>query len=185
MKRQAEIEKIKKNLKVEIANVYVKHKRKFLYHFQIRLGLEKDFAEDILSETMMTFQTQIENDSLTSLNCNLKTYLISIGRNIMMNRIRKEQKLEYSDNLDSFTSDIIEFDKELDLLERDDIIWKMFDKLSDSCQDVIWMWIYKGWSNEQIAKALGYDNILTFNAKKKRCKRKIKEMMLKCKHFER
>lgn len=88
----------------QIENLYILYKQD-IYNYLLSLTHNHILSEDILSETFINAIKSIANFKGES---SIKTWLISIARNVWLQRMRKEKHtVEYNDLLELYVSDSI------------------------------------------------------------------------------
>lgn len=129
-----------------------------LYHKEIYiylLSLCKDhyLAEDLVNDTFFKALVSIDNYS-----GNMKYYLFRVGKNLWIDWVRKNTKLNIK-NLDDInlnaSDDIL---SEVITNERNQDIYKSILRLSQSYKEVIVLYYYCDFSLKEIAKTMGISN---------------------------
>jgi RNA polymerase sigma factor (sigma-70 family) len=86
----------------QIENFYITYKQD-VYVYLLSLTHNPNLSEDLLSETFVNSISSIGNFRG---QCSVKTWLLSIARNLWLQSIRKEKHaVEYNDLLELYVSD--------------------------------------------------------------------------------
>ena len=132
-------------------------------------GSEQD-ADDIFQETVVAFIDAVQKSKFRQ-ESGIRTFLISISKNLWYNEIRRRQRADNRERIfeedreqeDSGVSDIIrdrELKKQLNLLLQD---------LGDSCRKILELYYYENLSMKEIVSHLHYENEQVVRNKKYKC----------------
>ena len=140
-------------------------------------GTEQD-ADDIFQETVVSFIDSVQKLKFRQ-ESGIRTFLISISKNLWYNEIRRRQRAgnrerlfeEGRDQEDSGVSEIIrdrELKKQLNLLLQD---------LGDSCRKILELFYYENLSMKEIVLHLHYENEQVVRNKKYKCLQQLTDKM--------
>jgi RNA polymerase sigma factor (sigma-70 family) len=140
-------------------------------------GTEQD-ADDIFQETVVSFIDAVQKLKFRQ-ESGIRTFLISISKNLWYNEIRRRQRAgnrerlfeEERDQEDSGVSEIIrdrELKKQLNQLLQD---------LGDSCRKILELFYYENLSMKEIVLHLHYENEQVVRNKKYKCLQQLTEKM--------
>jgi RNA polymerase sigma factor (sigma-70 family) len=140
-------------------------------------GTEQD-ADDIFQETVVAFIDAIQKSKFRQ-ESGIRTYLISISKNIWYNEIRRRQRAGNREKLfemernqeDPGINEIIqdrELKKQLNLL---------LENLGDSCRKILEMFYYENLSMKEIVSHLHYENEQVVRNKKYKCLQQLTDKM--------
>ncbi|WP_109302593.1 RNA polymerase sigma factor [Aquimarina sp. AU474] len=160
--------------------VYQKNKSLFL-SFARKYGLGQDDLLDIYQDSFITLYENIQDGKLVKLSSTLSTYLISIGKYKILDRLRKNKQnvnnelvLELAnqkdDHLESFELETKELTPEEVLLE------KYFNQLGEKCKAILVMFYYKKYSIREIMSAGKYNSENVVKSQKSRCLKTLKQL---------
>lgn len=147
-----------------------------------RYGLSDEEILDVYQDAYVALFENIMNGKLTELRSSISTYLISIGRNMALNRLRKqnrkrvfEQSLRKSttvdEHLDSFDIVVQELNPEQRQLRKN------FKELGKKCQEILTLFYFKLMSIQDIIEHTAYKNPNVVKSQKSRCLRQLKGLM--------
>ena len=163
-----------KTLKV----VYTDHKPAFIA-FSRKYSLATEDILDAYQDTMVILQQQALEGRLENLTCTLRTYIFSIGKRILYEKIRAKNKISDiplsisgSYNYQEIVSDYLN-DKNDEELQK---LKKVFLQLGKKCQQLLTLFYYRGFTNDEIVETLNYENKNVVKSQKSRCLKKLKEL---------
>jgi RNA polymerase sigma factor (sigma-70 family) len=140
-------------------------------------GTEQD-ADDIFQETVVSFIDSVQRSKFRQ-ESGIRTFLISISKNLWYNEIRRRQRAgsrerlfeEDRDQEDVGISEIIqdrELKKQLNQLLHD---------LGDSCRKILELFYYENLSMKEIVSHLHYENEQVVRNKKYKCLQQLTDKM--------
>ena len=140
-------------------------------------GTEQD-ADDIFQETVVSFIDSVQKSKFRQ-ESGIRTFLISISKNLWYNEIRRRQRAGNRERLfeadrdqeDSGVNEIIqdrELKKQLNLLLQD---------LGDSCRKILELFYYENLSMKEIVLHLHYENEQVVRNKKYKCLQQLTDKM--------
>ena len=140
-------------------------------------GTEQD-ADDIFQETVVSFIDTVQKSKFRQ-ESGIRTFLISISKNLWYNEIRRRQRAGNRERLfeadrdqeDSGVNEIIqdrELKKQLNLLLQD---------LGDSCRKILELFYYENLSMKEIVLHLHYENEQVVRNKKYKCLQQLTDKM--------
>jgi RNA polymerase sigma factor (sigma-70 family) len=142
-----------------------------------QVGTEQD-ADDIFQETVVSFIDSVQKSKFRQ-ESGIRTFLISISKNLWYNEIRRRQRAGNRERLfeadrdqeDSGVYDIIqdrELKKQLNQLLQD---------LGDSCRKILELFYYENLSMKEIVLHLHYENEQVVRNKKYKCLQQLTDKM--------
>jgi len=134
-------------------------------------GNEAD-AEDIFQDALSTIYLKAKKGDL-ALDCPLKNFLLAVGRNMWLYRLRGRKRLDYKPDLLilSLKSDL-DLEKMTEQAEFHALYFKHFDQLSDDCKEVLKLYFLND-SMEDIARQMNYKSGGYARKKKFKCKERL------------
>jgi RNA polymerase sigma factor (sigma-70 family) len=140
-------------------------------------GTEQD-ADDIFQETVVSFIDSVQKSKFRQ-ESGIRTFLISISKNLWYNEIRRRQRAGNRERLfeterdqeDSGVNEIIqdrELKKQLNLL---------LQELGDSCRKILELFYYENLSMKEIVSHLHYENEQVVRNKKYKCLQQLTDKM--------
>ena len=143
-----------------------------------RYQVDSDVVQDAFQDAIMALRFNISHGKVDGLKSSLKTYLFAIGKNQLVNRLKK-QKYEFSaEDLSTLEKvSLIAGEKEA-LSDRQERIRALVKRMDEPCHSILYMFYYLGYSMEIIATRMEYKSEDVAKTLKSRCIKKIKEVLL-------
>jgi RNA polymerase sigma factor (sigma-70 family) len=159
-----------------IEKVYKTHRKAFVA-FGAKYGIAEDELLDIYQDTIIAFIENIRKGYIENLQVELKTYLFSIGKYLIFNRLKtiKELGMLTEDLPDEFIWEDLEEEKE----ERLAGISESLKQLGEQCYRILTMFYYEEKKLDEIQKILKYDNKDVLKSQKSRCLNHLKKLLKK------
>ena len=167
----------KEMLEPAILQLYKDHSEITRSFIKGKGGTDQD-ADDIFQETVVSFIDSVQKSKFRQ-ESGIRTFLISISKNLWYNEIRRRQRainrerlFEADRNLeDPDVSEIIqdrELKKQLNQLLQD---------LGDSCRKILELFYYENLSMKEIVSHLHYENEQVVRNKKYKCLQQLTDKM--------
>ncbi|MBQ8514790.1 MAG: RNA polymerase sigma factor [Ruminococcus sp.] len=162
--------------KILFEEIYEKN-RDLLYNYAYRILHDSRLAEDAVQETFFVLIKSLHK--IRDENCNkIRGYLIVIIRNVSFRIYNQSKKLTpmEDDALDSIAEDRYSLEKDIEIRDMKERVMDLIKKMNPNYGDVIMLKFYHGYSDEEIANALGItvDNV---RVRLHRGREKLKAMM--------
>ncbi len=159
-----------------IEEVYKIHRKAFIL-FGSKYGLSEDDLLDIYQDTIIAFIENIRKGQLDNLQVEVKTYLFSIGKYLIFNRLKLTNEVNSSieDLPDQFVWEELEEEKEERLTE----ISASLKQLGEQCYRILTMFYYEEKKLDEIQKILKYENKDVLKSQKSRCLNHLKKLLKK------
>jgi len=157
-------------------NVYLSYKDEFLL-FSKKYDISTEDAHDVYQDTVMAFYENVQTGRLSKLTSSLKTYLFSIGKYSIYNKLKKSNKtiaLERS-HLENLDLELI--DQNFALNDNLTKMQKAMEELGDRCKKILVLFYYHSYSIEALMHELEYKNENVVRSHKSRCLRSLKELI--------
>lgn len=170
---------LKNGSEAAFKKVYESNRELFI-NFARKYGLGNDDILDIYQDTYVVFYENIRNGKLIEMKSAIATYLISIGKYKILERLRKNNK-----KVDS--SEVLNAVKDVDYqLESFDIVYeelspeqkllqKHFETLGEKCKAILTMFYYKKFNIKKIMIEGGYKSENVVKSQKSRCLKTLKD----------
>ncbi len=181
MKEQEIISEIIHGNEEVVVELYNSFKDEFINWSAFRYKLDREDALDVFQDVVIGFYENVKQGKLDSLNHKLKTYLFAIGKNLIINRIKYDQRFDHqADPLDNLATNNLAM-QEFEVTDRHRLIIKHLGLLGEPCSSILKLFFYDAFSMEAIAQNLNYKNADVVKSQKLRC---INELRKKIKsHF--
>ncbi|HZZ76544.1 MAG TPA: sigma-70 family RNA polymerase sigma factor, partial [Puia sp.] len=140
-------------------------------------GTEQD-ADDIFQETVVSFIDAVQKSKFRQ-ESGIRTFLISISKNLWFNEIRRRQRADNRERLfesdrdqeDSDVNEIIQ-DRELKIQLN-----QLMQQLGDSCRKILELFYYENLSMKEIVLHLHYENEQVVRNKKYKCMQQLTDKL--------
>lgn len=159
-----------------IEKVYTSHRKAFV-SFGHKYGLEEDELLDIYQDSIIAFIENIRKGHLENLQVEIKTYLFSIGKYMIFNRIKKNA-------VSSFDAEVLpkelfweEFEDEKEVTLNE--ITTGLKQLGEQCYSILTMFYYEEKKLDEIQKILKYESKDVLKSQKSRCLSQLKKLLKK------
>lgn len=168
------INEIRKGNKSVLMDLYSDFRDEFILWSQKNFGASREQAKDAFQDAILDFNENISSGKLIELTCSVKTYLFQIGRNKIINILKKEQRITYNDNLHLIkTKEYEDFMDEENKSFTQEQISQAIEKLPEDCQEVLKLHYFKEYDMESIAREMNYKNSDTAKSKKSVCMKRL------------
>lgn len=159
-------------------NVYEAHRDRFI-HFARRYQISDDDIIDIYQDVYIALYENIKNKRLVELKSTLSTYLHSVGKYMIRDFLRKNNRRnDYKslENTPSEAEDIAHFDLDTDQpTEQQQLMYRHFKALGEACQKLLTLFYLRGLNLEEIMQVGGYNSINVVKSSKSRCLKDLKQ----------
>lgn len=152
----------------------------FISYFRMKYRLDPDTISDIYQETFYIVFKKMKHDQLSELRCTLKTFIYSIGSNLLLNEMRKDKKLtgNIEDLLKSEISDDVDILEEEEYMKRISLITESIELLGEMCRSIIKMFYWQKMKLPEILfKLPGNQSLDALKTQKYRCMRTLEEIL--------
>jgi RNA polymerase sigma factor (sigma-70 family) len=140
-------------------------------------GTEQD-ADDIFQETVVSFIDSVQKSKFRQ-ESGIRTFLISISKNLWYNEIRRRQRAGNRERL--FEADRDQEDSGIDEIIQDRELKKQLNELlqdlGDSCRKILELFYYENLSMKEIVSHLHYENEQVVRNKKYKCLQQLTDKM--------
>jgi len=157
--------------------VYEINREKFL-QFSKKYNLSEEENVDLYQDAYIIFYENIMSGKITKFTSSISTYLFSIGKYLILDKLRKNKK----EGLAHFDLELVkeegqehfEIDKS-QLSQEQSLLMKYFDTISKQCQYLLTLFYYNGLSIKEIMQTENYKNKNVVKSQKSRCLKTLKE----------
>lgn len=138
--------------------------------FIISHGGSVQDAEDVFQETVVSFLSIIKNGKYRK-ESSIKTFLVSVAKNIWYNEIKKRESSQKREKLFEISRDPKELDISHYISDREmrQQFRDLLNKLDESCRKVLLLFYYENMSMKEIVDHLPYENEQVVRNKKYKC----------------
>ena len=177
MSKQQLLLLLKESDKTALKMIYLNNREPFI-NFARKFHISDDDIVDVYQDAIIVLQEKAIKGEIENLTCSIKTYLFGIGKYMLFEKARKNNK-----DISNFPLEIEAYNyKEIsnDFLEDEPnefqiLLQKGFSSLGKKCKEVLSLFYYRGFTIDEIAKKLNYNNKNVVKSQKSRCIKKLKE----------
>ncbi len=177
MNKNKTISLLKKGDKNTLLALYKEHKESF-YNYAQRFSIRDEVLQDIYHDATIALHENAIDGKLNNLNCSIKTYLFSIGKNMIYEQLRKDKKtltLDISTYKENYIYDVA-YDNTLENEEQKKLLQGL-NQLGESCKNLLHLFYYRGFTTTEIKETLGYNSIDVVKSMKWKCLKKLKTIV--------
>lgn len=137
-------------------------------------GGSRQDGEDIFQETVVAFINIVQAGNFRK-EATVKTFLISIAKNIWFNEIRKRQSTGNREKIFEDNREIIEDDISHHIadLEKKKHFRTLLDKMGEPCRKLLLLFYYENLSMKELVEHLPYENEQVVRNKKYKCLKQL------------
>ena len=177
MNKEQLIKQLKNSEKETLQMIYVDNREAFI-NFARKFYFSENDIVDVYQDAIIVLQEKAIKGDLDDLKCAIKTYLFGIGKYMLFDKARKNNRkvadfplenedYNYQEISTAFINDSIN-DKQL-------LLQKVFVTLGKKCKEVLTLFYYRGFTIDEIATHLNYENKNVVKSQKSRCIKQLKE----------
>ncbi len=163
-----------------LQEVYLEYRLPFRLWVRSKFpNVEAELIDDVFSDVVLDFYENIKRGKYSK-QAALKTYLFTMGRNKIINIIKKrsmhftkEPEIISGVEERSTINPILEQQKN----EQEEVVKTMMNELCEDCQQVLTKFYYHKMSMEEIAEKMGYKNANVAKSKKNVCYKKLRRLI--------
>ncbi len=179
------IQALKNGDESTLKKVYLENRAKFV-GFGKQYGLENTELLDIYQDAYIVLYENIQKGKLTKMTSSIGTYLISVGKHMIFEQLRKSEKTVKSEHILSIAKvesydNAVDFTKE-PLNERQLLLKKHFQNLGKKCQELLTLFYYNGLTIDEIVASTEYSNQNVVKSQKSRCLKSLRESVKEVKN---
>ncbi len=162
-----------------LRKVYEENRDKFL-NYARRFNLSEDENVDVYQDAYVIFYDNVMNGKIERFTSSISTYLFSIGKYLIFDRMRKNKKTVGS-NFDlsivkdeAASIDHLEIDTPV-LTREQQLLRQHFDALGKQCRELLTLFYYRGFTIQEIMESENYNSENVVKAAKSRCMKSLRE----------
>lgn len=147
--------------------------------FAGKFGVSATDSEDIYQDAIIVTYEKARSGQLESLDCSLKTYLFSVGKYMMLNHRRSQQRTLRA--MRDYEYDEADYDLMEKVMNREPVseyqqkLLENFKRLGETCRRMLDLFYRHGLTLDQIMETMGYDNKNVVKSQKSRCLKTLRE----------
>ena len=151
---------------VELYNTY---KEDFVRWSGFRYNLDEEDALDVFQEVVISLYENVKKGKLDSINYKLKTYLFAIGKNMIINRIKYDQRYDHAADPVDEVRVLNTAERDIETNDRHRFLIEQLQNMGEPCFSILKLFFYDCFTMEAIAHNLNYKNADVVKSQKLRC----------------
>ncbi|MGB3465769.1 MAG: sigma-70 family RNA polymerase sigma factor [Cyclobacteriaceae bacterium] len=163
----------------QLEMLYQTYKQEFIEWTLKSYTVNEEIAMDAFQEAVIAFYLNIRKGKIQQLDSSVKTYLFAIGKNKLLNKMRKEQKEMLIEREETWTeADLSDFTIDpFEVNERQDYLIRALQQIGEKCRQLLQLFYFDGNSMEAISIKMGFKNENVAKTQKLRCLNTLKDRM--------
>ena len=161
-----------------LEQLYVAYREDFLA-FARRYETEEADILDVYQDAIIALFENVNSGKISSLKSTVKTYLFSIGKFKLIDRLKAKGKMLPTEEVDQWNDQIDNsFEEQEELTQRQLELKEAINELGEQCKELLTLFYYRQYSIEAIRLTMDYKNDNTVKANKSRCMKSLREIIL-------
>ncbi len=181
MTDKAVIEALKNGEQNAFKLIYTNNRLAFL-NFAKKYPIAEDVAVDVYQDAIIALRDNAINGTLDTIKSELKTYLFSIGKFMIYDKLKQQKKLRLVDDnseFDTINDDEMTYKLIKELTPEQQQLQTAFKTLGQKCKEVLTLFYYRGFDLEDIMNKMNYPNKDVVKSQKSRCLKSLKTLIFK------
>jgi len=177
----AVIEALKNRDPNALKQIYSNNRLAFI-SFAKKYPITEDDVIDVYQDAIIALRDNAIKGTIDDLKSELKTYLFSIGKYMIYNKLKQQRKIHLVEDSSSFIKDEDTFTfntAQSELTNEQKLLQKAFKALGQKCKAILTLFYYRGFDLEDIMNELNYTNKDVVKSQKSRCIKSLKTMIFK------
>lgn len=131
-------------------------------------------AKDIFQESVVALYKNVKSGKANTLESSIKTYLFGIGKNIILNTIKRKgiEAKAYESFGHTHDNGINEHYEQEHLIN---LVKRLYRAMGSPCKEILEMYYEKGYDMESVATRIGYKNADVAKKKKYECLKSLED----------
>ena len=152
------IDRIKAGDEKSFYDLYRSYRDSFIQWATFSYNISKEDTKDIYQETFVILWINIHEDRLTHLTADIKTYIYSIGKHLIINFIKKKNRTVTFDPVELINLSYHPFEMIEDRDHNRRMVEEHLSKLNEKERRILEMYYIEEKDMKTIANELGYKN---------------------------
>jgi RNA polymerase sigma-70 factor (ECF subfamily) len=169
------IQKLRDGRQEVLEGIYLTYRIEFFNWAIRKFGCDIELAKDVYQHAILTLYERVRQGNLTFLTSSVKTYLFSVGKNILLSRLRAEFK-KSDENLIEMVSGNFRFELGFDTNMTLEKVERLLTIVGDPCRGILIAYYYEKQSMSQIAERFGLSGSDSAKSIKYKCLQKLKNL---------
>ncbi len=141
--------------------------------------MDEESSSDCFQDAMIVLYKNVRERKLTGLSSTIKTYLFSIGKNMLLSKFKADRRMVALNevNLAKMTSEHFEMPELFEGNSLENKIADIVRQINDPCKSILRFFYFRGLSMEEIAVRMNYKNAQTVKSQKVRCIKELQRLL--------
>ncbi|MCF8372453.1 MAG: sigma-70 family RNA polymerase sigma factor [Bacteroidales bacterium] len=158
----------------ELGNLYLNYKEEFVKYARKNFKVDVETAKDLFTDLLLEFRSNVVSGKLQNIESSIKTYLFGIGRNLLIQHIKKKP----DEDISNYKDKLSEEDVEISQTEQSEILLGLIENhLPKRCYKLLKLYYYDHRSMKQIQSWLNYSSLDSVRNQKSKCMSQLKSMI--------
>lgn len=172
-------ERIRQGTDNEVVKLLYKKVFPLVQNYITKRSGKKEDAYDVFQDAVMVFYKQVMNGTFNP-QYKVYGYLFRISINYWINKLKKDKRLQYTDELENSEYPAIETRDEIFVSGRsENLLRTLFSNIGEKCIELLHYTIYSEILMEDIMIRMGFSSISAVKMQQLRCKQKLVQEMEK------
>ncbi|MBP94291.1 MAG: RNA polymerase subunit sigma-24 [Flavobacteriaceae bacterium] len=174
------IEDLKQGSDLLFKQIYENNRDKFL-NFARKYNLSHEDNIDVYQDAYIIFYNNVMQGKIEEFTSSISTYLFSIGKYLIFDKMKKNNKTinpDFDLSIIREQNELVDASFELDneaLTTEQVLLKKYFGTLGAKCQELLTLFYYRGYTIKDIIAATEYASENVVKSAKSRCMKTLKE----------
>ena len=174
LETSAIIEAIKAGSEKILFQLYENYRNEFVSWAVRHHQVSEEEARDVFQDAIVALYKNVKTGTIDRLEASIKTYLFGIGKNIVLNVIkRKGIETRVYENYSAVHDNKIHEHYEQEHIIQ--LVKRIYSALGSPCKEILAMYYEKGFDMDSIASRIGYKNANVAKKKKYECLKALEE----------
>lgn len=180
MTDKAVIEALKNKDQNALKYIYTNNRLAFI-GFAKKYPITEEDVIDIYQDAIIALRENAIKGKIDNLKSELKTYLFSIGKYMIYDKLKQQKKIRLVEDGSNFikNEELFSFNINSELTTEQKQLHAAFKALGQKCKEVLTLFYYRGFDLEEIMNKLNYTNKDVVKSQKSRCLKSLKAMIFK------
>lgn len=142
-----------------------------------KIACDEEYARELYQKAFTIFYYKVMDGDLSHLFCKPSTFLIAIGKNLHRDVMKKKDSHTLDINTEVVDHSYLpQCETQIEEQHRQHLVRSIFNRMDDSCRDILQLFYFQKFSMESIANELGLGSDTVARKKKSICLKKIRKV---------
>lgn len=177
--------RIRTGERIFLRQLYEQYRSEFGLWIRKNFPCDEDMAADVYQQAFTTMYYNVKEGKLTELRSSLKTYLFSIGKNLLRDHFkidsRRKEILEVAVDIQEIDHGIMERYEQSGMKET---VRNLLQRIGEPCRTVLDLYYLRGYAMEAIANRMDYKTEQIVAKRKFICLKQMRAILIKIRSLE-